>query len=197
MRIYLSGGWEERLTVVQPMVRAVQALGHTCTLDWTTGENMKDAMGGDSTMLAAMRREIAEAEYAAVRSADVVWLLAPGYRGSAGSWFEFGCAVGIARTLWTGKLVLASGPSCARSIFTELDGVQRFEHHTDALDYIEKGLPVPLVAYVTLPKDSDLPRQGESLGDFRARTGRPGSDTHAARTLRWCDGQWTTIVSPP
>ena len=43
---------------------------------------------------------------------------------------------------------------------------------------------------------SHPPIEGEMLGEYRARIGSSGSDTHAARTIAWHNGHWESVRAP-
>jgi len=141
-KIYIAGGWDERVTVVRPYIDKALRAGFTITLDWTLEEGIKDADRGDSLLVSEVRLRAAQMDSRAINRADIFWLLAPSYKGSSGSWWELGYAMALAANSGVeGKLgghrkdIIVSGPNWKRSIFTEL--IQnRFDTHEEAFTFL-------------------------------------------------------------
>jgi hypothetical protein len=131
LNIYVAGAWIEQDTRVRPWITKLRAAGITITHDWTVAE-ARPGITSDAELSPEERRAFAVADYNGVRSADVVWLLAPNENGGCGSWVELGIALGSGI-----GIVYVSGPRAKRSIFTELAlGVfqtdeEAFKHITD------------------------------------------------------------------
>ena len=131
-KIYIAGGWDERVTVVRPYIDKALRAGFTVTLDWTLENGPKDGDGGDSALVSEIRLRAAQMDSRAIERADTFWLLSPGYKGSSGSWWELGYAMALK------KDVVVSGPNWKRSIFTELVK-NRFDMHEEAFAFLTTG----------------------------------------------------------
>ncbi len=111
----------------------------TLTLDWLSIIEHVEAQGGGANegLTDEERREYGEADWQAVRRADVVWVLAP-ENSSTGAWCEL--AFALAHNRFAGQRrdprdsrprVLISGPASRRCIFAAL--AQEFD--TDEAAY--------------------------------------------------------------
>jgi hypothetical protein len=116
LRVYIAAAARE-LDRAKRMIAAARALGTVeITRDWTPDIDAAQAAGKrDADYSGEERRTFAAADLFAVRTAHVVWLLAP-EEGGRGSWVEFGYALGSAPHAST----IVSGPFARHSIFTEL-----------------------------------------------------------------------------
>ncbi len=101
MKVYIGGGSDER-EQVQSMMSALRARGIEITFDWTQSE------GYSRDMVPAERREQARLDLEGVRSADIVWIMAPAQK-SEGSAVEMGAALALR------KRVIVSGPHARRT----------------------------------------------------------------------------------
>ena len=131
-RIYVAGGSGERLTVVQPMIRRLQAEGARITHDWTLCPGFD--YDGTPAELAGWAREDLEG----VRNADLVWVMVPEDK-SEGAHAELGAAIIL------GKTVFASGPHCysARRIFPLLASRVFATHDAAFRAIVRKAKPGP------------------------------------------------------
>jgi nucleoside 2-deoxyribosyltransferase len=124
VRIYVAGASKEPQRVRWAM-DGVRDLGCELTLDWLA---VIDAAGAANEGLNdAERRKYARADLAAVRCADLVWLLAPD-NASTGAWVELGYAVAC------GVPIVVSGRARTRCIFASLGA--EFDEDIDALAYV-------------------------------------------------------------
>ena len=119
MRIYLAGGSSERAMCAEYM-RKLRAVGHVITYDWT------ESAGWTRKFSPEEDRAQARADFDAVISADVVWILVPEQK-SEGSHFELGAA------LSRGIRTVVSGPHlrAQHRIFTML-AHESYESHDEA-----------------------------------------------------------------
>lgn len=122
-RVYVCGGSDERLTIVQPIIDALKNHGVDITHDWTRCE------GYDRPSSIAERRVWAKEDLAGVQFADIVWGLAPAEK-SEGFSVELGAAI------VQEKIVIVSGQHAAwdSRIFALL--AVQFPRHSDAFDAV-------------------------------------------------------------
>lgn len=122
LRVYVAGGSAER-AIVQPLLTALRAGGCVITHDWTVCE------GYDRPSEPEERQDWARQDLDGVRSAEIVWLVAPEGK-SEGSATELGAALAL------GLRVLVSGPHAMRKdrIFALLGAL--YDTHQEALDEI-------------------------------------------------------------
>ena len=139
MTIYLCGGSTEA-GIVAAYVNKVREAGYDVTLDWASARVREIAAAGgrvtDALHSTEERRRIADAERAALRSADIVWLLMP-ERASFGAGYEFGLSEEKVSTR------IVSGP-WENSLFVEggVNPVRKFRMHDEALEWlVELRLP--------------------------------------------------------
>lgn len=116
LRIYIAGASKEPERVRAAMA-AARFGGFDITLDWLAA--IQNAGAANEGLDDAERRRYAFEDCAAVRAADVVWLLAP-ENASTGAWVELGFAIAL------GKRIVVSGPARTRCIFAALA-----DHETD------------------------------------------------------------------
>lgn len=125
--VYVAGGSSERLTVVRPYVDRLLAAGVVITYDWTRDPGWE----GSPTIVDLMRA--ADRDMRAIRSADVVWYLAP-EKMSEGSAAELGAALAL------GKRVIVSGPhASAHGRIFPLLAIERYETHESVAGFLEKA----------------------------------------------------------
>jgi hypothetical protein len=140
VKIYVAGGAQERETVVQPMMKRLREAGFVITLDWTESEGFRIGLGDDK--LSPLQREMQALEdLDGVDQAEVVWLMVPGYRGSRGSYLEFGYALALWRRMprfangCRLPILVVSGESWKGTIFTELADM-KFDDHEQAFEML-------------------------------------------------------------
>lgn len=119
LRVYVAGGSAERFAVRCYMERLREA-GIVVVFDWTYSPGYGRAFTEEET------RAQAQADLDAVRSADVVWYLAPVAK-SEGSHFELGAALAL------GRRVIVSGPATELGRIFPLLATVRFTEHEAAL----------------------------------------------------------------
>lgn len=123
IRIYIAGASREPVRV-RAWITAAQRAGWHVTLDWLAAI---EAVGTANEGLSHDDRErYAADDWRAVRSADVVWVLAP-EQPSIGCWVEMGLALASGHAH-----VVVSGPARERTIF----GALAEEHTTDAAAFM-------------------------------------------------------------
>jgi nucleoside 2-deoxyribosyltransferase len=118
VRIYVAGGSDERIEVARHAIDMLIKNGFTVTHDWTRCE------GYDRIHTDDERRAWAGLDVEGVRSADVVWAMAPAEK-SEGTATEIGIALAL------GKLLIVSGPRARGNIFATL-AAQIHETHDRA-----------------------------------------------------------------
>jgi hypothetical protein len=130
-KIYLCGGSTEAGMVAAYVNDAGEA-GYEVTLDWASARIREIAKAGgqvtDALHSVEERRAIADAERAAVRASDIIWLLMPA-KASFGAGYEFGLSEGRVATR------MVSGP-WENSNFTEGEGILKFRTHDDAMEWL-------------------------------------------------------------
>lgn len=128
VRVYIAGGSSERLTVCRPLIERAKELGVEVAADWTRDPGWDlGRMPTDAEF-----RESALRDLAAIRRADVVWLVVPAQK-SEGAAAEVGYALG------QGKRLVVSGETGARNIFALLaDPGDVFARHEDALAHVAR-----------------------------------------------------------
>lgn len=125
-RVYIAGGSSERLTVCRPLIERAKERGAEVTADWTRdpGWDLGRPPTGDEL------RESAERDLAAIRRADVVWLIVPAQK-SEGAAAEVGYALAL------GKRLVVSGETGVRNIFAlRAAPGDVFARHEDALAHV-------------------------------------------------------------
>lgn len=125
MRIYIAGGWAERL-LIQQYRDKLAASGVYLTHDWTLDEQSAVGTEDDRKHDPEEARRRAEADVQGIMLADAFWFMVPGYRGGRGAWVEFGIAIGR-----EGMPIIVTGSEAAASIFTSLSGLYRYETHEE------------------------------------------------------------------
>lgn len=126
LAVYVAGASAEPERVRAAM-NGVRAIGARVTCDWLAAIEAAGAANEDLTE--EQRKHYALEDLAAVRSADVVWLLAPPRGGSAGAWVELGAALAW-RSKYKGTIaIIVSGAASKNSIFCALAD---YEYATDA-----------------------------------------------------------------
>jgi hypothetical protein len=135
MKIYLGGSSLEA-DMVRDFAQLVERQGHVITLGWWEAVLANREAGIPDTALShEQRKAFAQADLAAVTTADVFWLLAPN-APSTGCWVELGCALA-----GPGVITVVSG-AWQRCIFADMAD-HRFDAHTDALAWLKsRFLPV-------------------------------------------------------
>jgi len=135
MRVYVAGGWLEKDSIVAPMIKRLRDAGAVITHDWTDAgpsEGSVEAhINHEHTLSSDVRRKHAHLDLQGVYDADVLWFIVPNYKGSAGSWTEFGYS--LARP-GRQAVNVVSGP-WQKSIFCELADF-KFPTHEEALAYL-------------------------------------------------------------
>jgi nucleoside 2-deoxyribosyltransferase len=126
MKIYLAGGWLEKDTILKPFRARLIDAGITVTSKWLDEDPLvlPGASNADRELTDARRVWLADMDLADLNEADLVWFLLPAYKGSVGSWFEFGYAVHAC------KPIIVSG-DWKPSIFS-MKADQRFDAHEQA-----------------------------------------------------------------
>ncbi len=117
LRVYVAGGAAERLTVVRPWIRRLQAEGVCITHDWTTDPGWDCAAPSRADLDAA-----AAADLEGVRRAGVLWYLAP-LAKSEGAAAELGAALALGK-----RVVVSGGWAEIGRIFPGLAGVRCGTH---------------------------------------------------------------------
>jgi hypothetical protein len=157
-KVYVAGAWVEQHTRARVWIAKLRAVGITITCDWTRaeGEVIYSSSGkvvtGDSDLDPEDRRKYALADLQGVLDADVVWMMAPDDKGSAGAWVELGAALalhayGMAPQAWVQRgpadkhRVIVSGPKARRSIFTELAEIYDTDEEAFAAILMAVGRP--------------------------------------------------------
>lgn len=120
-RIYVAGGSDERLQV-RALIERLRQRGWEVTHDWTTDP------GYDAPPSTNSKQRSARLDEAAVRAAEVVWVVAPREK-SEGAAVEFGLARGL------GKTTVVSGPDAGRCIFW-LNADRIFDNHEAAMMWL-------------------------------------------------------------
>ena len=154
MRVYVAGAWVEQSQRARPMIAKLREVGITITHDWTVAEQRPKIACGtcegagtlalsrvpcgrcggtglvvpkDVDLTEVERLEHAIADLEGVRSANMLWLLAPDTDKAAGSWVELGAALmlrsqnKLATDGTAGQpYVIVSGAHNRRTIFTSL-----------------------------------------------------------------------------
>ncbi len=123
MRVYVAGGSDERIEVARRAIDLLTARGFTVTHDWTRCE------GYDREHSEEERSAWARLDVEGVKSADVVWLMAPSVK-SEGAATEIGIAIG------RGVPFVISGPRARGNIFSML-ATMIFDNHVEALASFE------------------------------------------------------------
>jgi nucleoside 2-deoxyribosyltransferase len=132
VRIYLAGA-SANIAVCEYWMAQLRTRGHTITLDWTVPIRENAAAGRtDAALSVVEKRHYARADLDAIKSADMVWVLAPA-GPSTGAWVEMGYALALRPTSLAPWLVV-SGPH-DRCIFASLAS-QTFSDHAQAFDWI-------------------------------------------------------------
>lgn len=126
LSVYVCGSSDE-IDAVRTWIDRVKERGARVTYDWTTSEGYRRPLTD------AERREQARIDLDAVRSASVVWLIAPAEK-SEGSHAELGAALVL------GKRVIVSGPHAYRRSRLFADLAERYQRHEDALEAIFAGI---------------------------------------------------------
>lgn len=119
--IYVAGGSDERHEV-RAFIERLRVRGWEVTYDWTRDP------GYDVPPSTNSRRRSARLDEAAVRAAEIVWIVAP-HEKSEGAAHEFGMARGL------GKRTIVSGPDCTRCIFW-LNADHVFDNHEAAMMWL-------------------------------------------------------------
>lgn len=128
--IFVSGSWQERESLIIPMMDRLRALGFGISFDWTHG----DRSGlHDSDLPVAVQASYARSDMRGVQDADYYWLILP-TTPSKGSYVE----LGIALATYDGPRVVVSGGGS--TIFAALAD-DRFDFHEDALAFFERVGP--------------------------------------------------------
>lgn len=126
--IYVAGGSSERLTVVRPIIDRLLAAGVEVTYDWTRDPGWESTSCATVDMMRAAERDMR-----AIRSADIVWYLAP-EKMSEGSACELGMALAL------GKRVIVSGPhATAHGRIFPLLAIERYEGHESVAAFLCKA----------------------------------------------------------
>lgn len=109
-KVYLAASSLE-IARVRRCQRALANAGHVLALDWLTPILDNAAVGKLDASLPDDEAALhAWTDLEAVRTADVLWLLAPEQQ-TRGAWVELGFAIAM------GKLTIVSGPAMRCSIF--------------------------------------------------------------------------------
>jgi hypothetical protein len=137
MKVYVAGGWLEKDMIVAPMIKRLRDAGVTITHDWTDAgpsvDNVEAHVKHEDTLSPDVRKKHADQDLQGVYDCDFLWFIVPGYKGSAGSWTEFGFALAQpGRCMRT----VVSGP-WQKSIFCELADY-KFATHEEALQFLLK-----------------------------------------------------------
>lgn len=125
-KVYIAGGSSERLTVCRPLIESAQRAGVEIAADWTRDPGWDlGRMPTDEEF-----RESAGRDLAAIRRADIVWLVVP-VQKSEGAAAEIGYALAL------GKRLVVSGETGARNIFALLAAPgDTFARHEDAFEHV-------------------------------------------------------------
>lgn len=142
-KIYVAGGFRERTTIVKPYVERLQQAGWEITENWAV-RDQDFSYGGDQNVPTATRIAAASANFAGVFSADILWLICPGYSGARGSWAEMGIALGL-RSFNHAIKIVVSGPEWRYSVFTELAD-HKFDTHEEAFSWLVRQVVVSVTA---------------------------------------------------
>ena len=108
MKVFLGGASSEQHRALSWAAMLDEA-GAELTSRWFVG--CESWTGRDHELQKQKRFDIAISQLAAVRDADVVWILVPNFV-NGGSMVELGAALGMSKT------VITSGPSVNRTLFT-------------------------------------------------------------------------------
>src|SRR5271154_7423647 len=106
LRVYVATAFPEKDRLAVPWMNKLREAGLENTHDWTVTENPP---GGETVMPLTEQSFLTTYALNGVRSADVVWVLAP-ETGGTGCWIEMGYGLALE------KYVVVSGPR--RTIFT-------------------------------------------------------------------------------
>lgn len=131
LRVYVAGASSERFTVIRPTISRLRAVGCVVTHDWTT------CPGFDRPSTEEEKRQWAAEDLQGVRSADLLWYMAPVDK-SEGSHGELMAAIVL------GKRTVVSGPWWAHGRIFPLLAGERYDDHEVAFMAIAAAAKVSL-----------------------------------------------------
>lgn len=133
LRVYVAGASKEPERVRAAM-DAARCAGFVVTLDWLAA--IEAAGAANEGLDDGQRRHYAAEDLAAVESADVLWLLAPG-NASTGAWVELGYAIALRDQVGATSRprIAVSGAARTRCIFAALADYES-DHDEHALEWL-------------------------------------------------------------
>lgn len=138
MKIYVAGASKE-IDLIEKLIARLKKAGHQITHDWTVDVRCE---GGGSPDNPNVRRNCALKDLAAVRDAQIFWLVKPAETStSTGAWVELGAAL---VTKWEraardeGRRYLIASGTSEKCIFADLVD-HSFVDHVQALEHILEG----------------------------------------------------------